>query len=206
MRPDGCGDYMAIVGVGQANGGHQVLEPRDEGVADMRVHESPGAFETLGGQVRTVAEQRADPLVVDGLRPFRTEQVRDRKFEKKIAQGRRIEDGGVEEGDGGRRRSIAHAQFLGVGGEFVECPAPGVVRCVLVAAQILETHASVRADLAERDVSRFEEADEEGARDVEEVGGPLRGQFRVLAQHGDGAAGGHVVEDFQEELCGRCGQ
>ena len=145
------GDNMAVVGVGKADGRDEILEAGDEGVADMGVHEPAGAFEALGGQVRAVAEQRSDPLVVDRPRPFRAEEVRDRQFEQQVTQGRRIEDGGVEEGDGDGQGSIAHVQFLGVGGEFVERLAPGVVGGLLVGAQIVEADAPVRADLAEGD-------------------------------------------------------
>ena len=36
-----------------------------------------------------------------------------------MAQRRRAEGGGVEEGDSDRQRSIAHVEFLGLGGKFV---------------------------------------------------------------------------------------
>ena len=107
--------------------------------------------------------------------------------------------GGIEEGDFDWQGSIAHVQFLGVGGQFVERAAPSGVHRVLVPAQVLELHAAMRADLAERDLARFQKADQEGPRDVQVVGALLRGQLGVPAQHGHSAAGGHILEDFKEQ-------
>ena len=61
----------------------------------------------------------------------------------------------------------------------------------------------MRADLAEGDRAGLKQVDEERARHVEEVGGLLAGQFGVLAQHGHRAAGGHVLEDLDEQIGGR---
>ena len=150
---------MAVVGVGKSNGGNELLEAGDDGVEDMGVHEAAGAFEALGGQILTVAEQRPDPLFVDRLRPLRAEEVRDREFEQEIAQWCRVEDRGIEEGDGDRQGSVAHVQFLGVGGEFVERLAPRVVGGLLVGSQIVEPDAPVRSDLAKRNGAGLEEVD-----------------------------------------------
>ena len=46
----------AVVGVGKSNGVYQVLEPGDQSVADMGVHEPSRAFQLLGGDVGAVAE------------------------------------------------------------------------------------------------------------------------------------------------------
>ena len=75
-----CRDDLAIVGIRKPNGGDEISEAGHDGVSDMGVHEAAGAFEVLGGQVRPVAEQRPDPLVVDRLRPLRAEEVRNRQF------------------------------------------------------------------------------------------------------------------------------
>ena len=73
FRPDGCGDNVAVVGIGQGDGGHEILETGDQGVAHMGVHEAARAFQPLRAQVRTAAEQRTDPLLVDRQRPLRPE-------------------------------------------------------------------------------------------------------------------------------------
>ena len=197
--PDGGGEDVAVAWIGQFEGWNEVLESGDQDVVRVGVHEAPGALQAHGREVRPAAEKRAGPLVMDASGPLRSVEVRDGEFEQQIAKRRRVQDGGIEEGDCDRQGLIAHVQFLGVGGELVERAAPRSVRHVLVPAQVLEPHAAVRADLAERDIARFQKADQEGPRDVQVVGGLLRGQFGVPAQYGDGAAGGHVLEDLQEQ-------
>ena len=81
---------------------------------------------------------------MDPRGPLGAVEVRDGEFEHQIAKRRRVQDEGVEERDFDRQGSIAHVQFLGVGGEFVERAAPRGVRRVLVPAQVLEAHAAGR--------------------------------------------------------------
>ena len=126
----------------------------------MDVHKAARAFEALGGRVQTVAEQRPDPLAVDRLRPFGADEVRDRHFEQQVAQGCRVEDRGVEKRNSSRQGSIAHVQFLGVGGELVERLASGVIGGFLVGAQIIEAHAAMRPDLVERNAAGLEKVDQ----------------------------------------------
>lgn len=125
----------------------------------MGVHESAGALEAGLRNVRSATQQCADPLIVDGVRPFCTVQVRCREFEYQIAQRRRVQDGGVEKCHGDRQRSIAHIEFLGVGCKIVECPAPSRIGFVLVAEDVLKAYAPVRPDLAEGDGAPFEQPD-----------------------------------------------
>ena len=171
----------------------------------MGVHETAGTLEAGCLNLRPATQQRADPLFVDGIGPLRAVEVRYGEFEQEVAQRCRVQDGGVEKRDGNRQRSIAQVEFLGVGGEFVERPAPSSIRPVFVAEDLVEAHASVRPDLAEGNGAGLEEPDEEGARDVEEVGRLLGRQFGVLAKYRNGASRGHVVEDLQEEWADRCG-
>ena len=130
----------------------------------MGVHEAPGALQARSREVGPAAEKRTGPLVMDACGPLRSVEVRDGELEQQVAKRRRVQDGGVEEGDFDRQGSIAHAQLLGIGSEFVERsraawrPSPE-----LIPAQVLEAHAAVRANLAERDVAPFQKADQEGA-------------------------------------------
>ena len=111
----------------------------------------------------SVSSQRTDSLLVDGVGPLRLADVRYREFERRIAQRRGVQDGGVEKRHGDRqRRSVAHVEFLGVGDQFVERPAPGGIHLVLVAEDVVDAHAAVCTDLAEGKGVLFEEIDEEG--------------------------------------------
>ena len=201
--PDGSGEDMTIARIGQVEGGHEILESGDEGIANMGIHEAPGARQACRREARSAAQERADPLVMDMCGPPRSVQIRDGELKQQIAKWRRVQDRGVEESNFDRQGSIAHAQGLGVGGKRVERAAPRGVRRVLVPAQILESYAAVRADPAKRDIARFHQTDQEGSRDVQVVGGLLHGQLGVAAWHGDGVAGGHVLEDLEEQYSDR---
>ena len=143
--------------------------------------------------------ERASGRFVSGM-------VRYREFQREIVQRHRLQDGGIEKRGGDRRGSIAHVEFLGVGGKFVERPAPSGIRFVLVAEDVIEAHPAVRPDLAEGHGAFFKEPDKERVRDVEEVGRLLGRQFGVLAKHRDGAAGCHILENFHEEWAHRSRQ
>ena len=75
---------------------------------------------------------------MDGCGPLGAEQVGDGEFEQQIAQGCRVQDGSVEEGDSRPQGSIAHAKFLRVCGEIVERFAAGVVGGVLMGKLTLD--------------------------------------------------------------------
>ena len=69
-----------------------------------------------GRDVRPAAEKRAGPLVMHACGPLGAVEVRDGEFEQHVAKRRRVKDGGIEEGNFDCQGSIAHVQFLGVGG------------------------------------------------------------------------------------------
>lgn len=110
----GC-ENVAVVGVGQLDFADQILEAGDQGIADMRVHETAGTLQTLRSQIRSIAEERSNPLLVDECGPLGSVQVRDGEFEQQIAQRRGVQDGSVKKGNSRRQGSIAHAKFLCVG-------------------------------------------------------------------------------------------
>ena len=185
---------------------YAILEAGYQGVPDVGTREPARALEAGCSYVWSVAQQRADPLIVDGIGPLGAIEVRYREFEQEIAQRCRVEDRGVEKRNCDRQRSIAHVEFLGVGGQLVERPAPSGIRFVLVAEDVVEAHAAVRPDLVEGNGAVFKEADQEGARDIEKVGRFLGRQFGVLAEHCDSAAGSDVLKDFNEKRANRRGQ
>lgn len=57
----------------------------------MGIHESAGALEAACGNVRPATQQRADPLIVDGVGPLGAIEVRYGEFEQEIAQRRRVQ-------------------------------------------------------------------------------------------------------------------
>ena len=125
----------------------------------MGVHELAGPLEASSLDVWAASPRCTDPLLVDGIGPLRPIAVGYREFEQEIAQRCRIEDGGVEKRNDDRQRSIAHVEFLGVGGKFVERSATCVVCLVLVTEDIVEPHAPVRSHPAEGNGARFEKPD-----------------------------------------------
>lgn len=56
LRYDGCCKHVAVIGIGQLDLADQVLEAGDQGIADMRVHQTARTFQTFGGQIRSIAE------------------------------------------------------------------------------------------------------------------------------------------------------
>lgn len=163
-------DDMAVVGIGKTDRGNQIFEAGNQGIPDMGVHEPASAFEAGCRNVFPATQQRVNPFVVDGGGPLGAIQVRCREFQQKVAQWRRIQYGGVEKRDRGWQWLITHVEFLGVGDKFAERPAAGSIGLVLVSDEVVETHTAARTHLAVRHDAFFEEADEEGTRDIEEVG------------------------------------
>lgn len=74
-RYGGCCENVSVVGVGQLDLADQILEAGDQGIADMRIHETACALQTLCSQIRSIAEKRSNPLLVDGCGPLGAEQV-----------------------------------------------------------------------------------------------------------------------------------
>ena len=81
---------MTVVGIWETNRGQEVFEARNQGVPYVSVHESASALEAACGNVRPATQQRADPLIMDGVGPLGAVEVRDGKFEQEIAQRRRV--------------------------------------------------------------------------------------------------------------------
>ena len=86
----GRSDDMTIVGIRETNGGQEVFEARNQGVPYVGIHESASAPEAAWRNVRPATQQRADPLIVDGVGPFGAVEVRYGEFEQEIAQRRRV--------------------------------------------------------------------------------------------------------------------
>ena len=95
---DGGGEDMAVIGVGQGEGGDQRFIAGDKRVAGMAVHEVPGALERGAVAVRLPAQERLDPLPVDVGAPSGLEEVGYGELQKQVSHGSGIEDIGVEQG------------------------------------------------------------------------------------------------------------
>src|SRR5438093_4425623 len=67
---DGGREDMAVLRVGQGQGVDERLIVFDQTIADMGLHERPGARQLRGRQIGPVRQQMTDPLV-DPLRPLR---------------------------------------------------------------------------------------------------------------------------------------
>lgn len=68
-------------------------------------HQQARVVESLHRDVRPIAQEAADPLVVNPIRPACLERIGERNAQQKVAQLRGIENAGVEQGD-----KIRHAQ------------------------------------------------------------------------------------------------
>ena len=75
--PDGGGEDVAVAWIGQFEGWNEVLESGDQDVAYVGVHETPGALQARGREVRSAAEKRAGPLIMDARGPLRSVEARD---------------------------------------------------------------------------------------------------------------------------------
>ncbi len=100
----------------------------------MGVHELARPLE-LHCEFRALPQHRPDPFLVDRIRPSRPEKLRHGQAHQQIAQWRRVEHAGVEEGREHRhasdRPSVPEAEFLRLLNQFIERPMAGVMLPVL---------------------------------------------------------------------------
>ena len=73
---------------------------------------------------------------------------------------------------------------------------------LLVPQKVFEPHATMSTHLAVRQVTGLEQRDEMRARDVQEVGGLLRGKLSLHRHDRDGVAIGHLPEKLQQQFGG----
>ncbi|MHB1424683.1 MAG: hypothetical protein ACYC3I_16055 [Gemmataceae bacterium] len=86
----------------------------------------------------------------------------------------------------------------------IENPGPGLVIFPLVGHQVVEANTAVLADGSARDFAFVHQLDQVGARDVEQIGGLLRGHLGMGGNEGHGVALGHFDLEMQEQAqCGR---
>lgn len=81
---------------------------------------------------------------------------------------------------------------LSVGGELSKDCLSLLVIGLSEGLEVGEADPPMRAHQPERELLLLEKRDEEGARDVEEVGRLLRGELSVDGDDGDGVAIGHL--------------
>jgi len=101
--PDGGGQHVAVIRIGQAERRDQVLVSADKAVPHMGVHQLPRTFQLLSSQIGPLLQYAANPLVVDLVRPLRAEQVGERQMHEQVTQWSRIEHAGVEQ-----RSEVSH--------------------------------------------------------------------------------------------------
>ena len=106
MPLDRCRQHVAVIRIGQFQDVDQILEIADQSVAHMRVHQVARALQPLPGQVIARAEQRVDPLIMDGVRPFGPIEIGYGELQQEVAQRRRVKDRGIKE-----RRETAKTQY-----------------------------------------------------------------------------------------------
>jgi len=86
---------VIVFGVRQFERGDKVFKVFNETITDMDIHEVAGTFQFFGSKIGTVFEDGADPLIMDHMRPFRTEQIGECEFHEEIAQRGGIKDAGI---------------------------------------------------------------------------------------------------------------
>lgn len=69
----------------------------------------------------------------------------------------------------------------------------------LVGHYLFHADAAVLAELAMGDRTLVQQLDEEGALDIQNLGGPHRAAFRILGHQGDAAAVSHRFEDVHQQ-------
>jgi hypothetical protein len=88
----------------------------------------------------------------------------------------------IEDNDVDHRASISETEILSLLGELRHCRVPPCVVLLLVSHQISTANATMRAHHAEGDLSRVEQPDEKGTRDVQYLRRLLRRQLRPAGE------------------------
>ena len=89
---DGGRKHVPVILVGQCEGGDESFVTLNQALGIDLVHQGARPLQLLASQVGAVGENRAGPLLVDGVRPARLVDRLRRQPEKDIAQGGGIED------------------------------------------------------------------------------------------------------------------
>ena len=128
--------HVAVVRVGEGQGGDEGLVASDKAVGDVLIHQLPTPGEAFGRDVRAVGQDVPRPLVVDLVRPAGPEQIRQGEPHEQITERGRIQDARVIKNDPGHG-SVAHFEVLAQGLELIKCGVtPGLV-VLLVGEQVL---------------------------------------------------------------------
>lgn len=184
---------VAVIGIGQVQARDQRFVAVHEAVAHVQIHQLACALELDDGQVRPLPEHVADPLVMDGVGPLGPETIGQRQLKQQVPQRRGVKDTGIVKGRErhGPTGSIALVELLRLLGQFIQRLRALGVDGLLIVHQILEQHPAMGADLAKQDFPLVEQADEEGAGNLEQVRRLLGGQFGMDRDQGDGVSAGH---------------
>ena len=95
--------------------------------------------------------------------------------------------------------------LLCLGRQFFQRLEAALIDFLLVGHQIVETNPPMRADLTEWNLAVLNQPDQEGARNVQQVGRLLRREFRMDRHQRHGVALRHLRQDVcqQPERCHR---
>ena len=83
---------MPIVNVGQFYRGHQPFVILDQAVRDVAIHEGPTSLQRLQGDLGAILVNIANPLVMNPIRPARSEDRRSGKLNQQVSDRRWIEN------------------------------------------------------------------------------------------------------------------
>lgn len=160
---NGGGQHMAIVRVRKIERFDERLVAGDQATSHVRIHHRARAVK-IYFQRGALAQYGADPFIMNSIRPPRAEEIGEGEPHEHIPQRRGIQHTGIVQHCDGRHslvwHSVAQPKFLSLLGQFLEDIAPRPVLLLFVGHEIRVEDAAVRADLAEREFSVFEQADQ----------------------------------------------
>jgi hypothetical protein len=81
---------VAVIGIRQAQRVDERLIVLDQAIADVGLPERPCARQLGHGQIGSVRQQMANPLVIDPLRSLRPEEIGQGRFQQQVPDGGRV--------------------------------------------------------------------------------------------------------------------
>jgi len=90
---------VPIVGIGEVESVHEMLEAGNETVGNRLDHQRASAIERFGLQVRAVRQDIPEALVEDEIAPLRANEPGPRDTDQEVSKRRRIQDARVVDDD-----------------------------------------------------------------------------------------------------------
>lgn len=153
-RSNSRGEHVAITGIRENEVVDQRFVAADQRFAHRLGHQLAGAGEPLGGKVRTIRVEVAKDLIEDLFAPPRSHDPGLCESDEQIAQRARVEDIRVVDRD--PDHWSGESEFASLRGQLVGgCLSRGIV-ATLVVDECRRCDPTVTADLAVRQIARFE--------------------------------------------------